>query len=79
MVYSAVFALYSVMEVLGLLPQEVRSAGVTLPALLKGYYGDEVCIQSQHTLRKVRIVDHNDLWCMFKWAESEHYALCIIM
>ena len=55
-VYSAVFALYSVMEVLGLLPQEVRSAGVTLPALLKGYYGDEVYIQSQHrycTFRKV--------------------------
>lgn len=42
--YSAVFALYSVMEVLGLMPQEVRSAGVTLPALFSTYYGDQVIL-----------------------------------
>lgn len=42
--YSAVFALYSVMEVLGLMPQEVRSAGVTLPALFTTYYGDQVIL-----------------------------------
>ena len=40
--YSAVFVLYSVMEVLGLMPQEVRSAGATLPALFVNYYGDQV-------------------------------------
>ena len=40
--YSVVFVLYSVMEVLGLMPQEVRSAGITLPALFANYYGDQV-------------------------------------
>ena len=41
-IYSAAFALYSMMEVLGLMPQEVRSAGITLTGLFNGYYGDQV-------------------------------------
>lgn len=40
--YSVVFLLYSIMEVLGLMPQEVRSAGITLSALFSRYYGDQV-------------------------------------
>ena len=40
--YTAVFSLYSVMEVLGLMPQEIRSAGLTLPAVLSSHYGDQV-------------------------------------
>ena len=42
MLYSAVFGLYSLMEVLGLMPQEVRSAGITLPAIFSALYGDQV-------------------------------------
>ena len=30
------------MEVLGLMPQEVRSAGITLPAIFSPLYGDQV-------------------------------------
>lgn len=44
--YTAVFGLYSLMEVLGLMPQEVRSAGITLPALFSRLYGDQVGIRS---------------------------------
>ena len=40
--YSAVFGIYSLMEVLGLMPQELRSAGITLPALFTSHYGDQV-------------------------------------
>ena len=40
--YTAAFALYSLMEVLGVMPQEFRNAGVTLPSLLSAYYGDQV-------------------------------------
>ena len=40
--YSSVFGLYSLMEVLGLMPQEVRSAGITLPAIFSPLYGDQV-------------------------------------
>ena len=42
--YSSVFGLYSLMEVLGLMPQEVRSAGITLPAIFSPLYGDQVGI-----------------------------------
>lgn len=42
MLYSVVFLLYSIMEVLGLMPQEVRSAGITLSTLFSRYYGDQV-------------------------------------
>ena len=51
--YSVVFLLYSTMEVLGLMPQEVRSAGITLSALPSRYYGDQVgCsfLNSAHVL-----------------------------
>ena len=40
--YTCVFVLYSLMDVLGLMPQELRSAGITLPALFARYYGDKV-------------------------------------
>ena len=42
MVYTAVFSLYSLMEVVGLMPQEIHSAGITLPSLFSSYYGDQV-------------------------------------
>ena len=42
LVYSGAFLLYSVMEVLGLMPQEVVSAGLTLPRLFSTYLGDPV-------------------------------------
>ena len=40
--YTCAFVLYSLMDVLGLMPQELRSAGVTLPTLFSRYYGDQV-------------------------------------
>ena len=44
--YTFVFVLYGLMDVLGLMPQELRSAGVTLPALFAWYYGDQVKVAS---------------------------------
>lgn len=41
-VYTAAFIIYSLMEVLGLMPQEVKSAGITLSGLFSKYYGDPV-------------------------------------
>ncbi len=40
--YTAGFLLYGTMEVLGILPQEIRSAGITLAMLFSRYYGDQV-------------------------------------
>ena len=40
--YTAVFLIYGSMEVLGLMPQELRSAGITLPSLLSRWFGDQV-------------------------------------
>ena len=40
--YTAVFLIYSSMEVLGIMPQELRSAGITLPSLLSRWFGDQV-------------------------------------
>ena len=42
--YTLVFGLYSIMEVLGLMPQEIKSAGITLPGLFSSYYGDPVSV-----------------------------------
>ena len=40
--YTIVFVLYGLMEVLGLMPQEVKSAGVTLSGLFGALCGDLV-------------------------------------
>ena len=40
--YTVLFTVYSILEVTGALPQEMRSAGLTLPALFSKYYGHEV-------------------------------------
>ena len=40
--YTILFVMYSILEITGALPQEMRSAGITLPALFSGYYGHEV-------------------------------------
>ena len=40
--YTILFVVYSILEITGALPQEMRSAGITLPALFSGYYGHEV-------------------------------------
>ncbi len=42
LVYTGIFLVYSAMEFLGLMPQEVKSAGLTLPALFSKLYGDIV-------------------------------------
>lgn len=53
MLYTCAFALYSLMDILGLMPQELRSAGVTLPALFSRYYGDQVSANRVPSLRIV--------------------------
>ena len=40
--YTLVFGFYSFLEVSGSLPQEIRSAGLTLTSLFSRYYGDQV-------------------------------------
>ena len=42
MLYTGAFLLYGAMEVLGLMPQELVSAGFTLPRLFAKYLGDPV-------------------------------------
>lgn len=42
LVYTVLFLAYSVLEITGALPQEVISAGLSLPSIFKKYYGDEV-------------------------------------
>jgi hypothetical protein len=41
-VYTGAFVVYGLMEVLGLMPQEIKSAGVTLSGILGPLYGDLV-------------------------------------
>ena len=40
--FTVFFLAYSLLEVMGLLPQEMRSAGLALPSLLSRFYGQEV-------------------------------------
>lgn len=42
LIYTGAFMLYGFMEVLGLMPQEIKSAGVTLTGLFGCFYGDLV-------------------------------------
>ena len=42
LLYTGAFLLYGVMEVVGLMPQELVSAGLTLPRLFAKYLGDPV-------------------------------------
>ena len=44
LLYTGAFLLYGVMEVVGLMPQELVSAGLTLPRLFAKYLGDPVSI-----------------------------------
>ena len=44
LVYTCAFLLYGAMEVLGLMPQELVSAGLTLPRLFAKYLGDPVSV-----------------------------------
>ena len=46
--YSAAFFIYGLMEVLGLMPQEISSAGITLPGLFAKYFGDPVSLSLSH-------------------------------
>ena len=41
-VYTLVFVGASLMEVMGMIPQEMKSAGITIEALFSKYFGDEV-------------------------------------
>ena len=43
LLYTVLFVLYSILEVTGTLPQELRSSGLTLGSVFSRYYGDEVC------------------------------------
>ena len=42
LLYTCAFVVYGTMEVLGLMPQELVSAGFTLPRLFSKYFGDPV-------------------------------------
>ena len=44
-VFTVFFLAYSLLEVTGLLPQEMRSAGLALPSLFSRFYGQEVSIR----------------------------------
>lgn len=42
-IYTGAFVVYGLVEVLGLMPQEVKSAGMTLTGIFGKFYGDMVC------------------------------------
>ena len=46
MLYSAAFIVYGLMDILGLMPQEISSAGITLPGLFSKYFGDPVSLNN---------------------------------
>ena len=41
-IYTVGFVVYGVMEVLGLMPQELISFGMTLPGIFGKFYGEPV-------------------------------------
>ncbi len=47
LLYTLSFVAYSLLEITGTLPQEIISAGLSLPSFFKKYYGDEVCVISK--------------------------------
>ncbi len=42
--YTSAFVVYGLMDVLGLMPQEISSAGLTIPQLFSKLFGDSVSI-----------------------------------
>ncbi len=42
-IYTLAFMIYGLMEVLGLMPQEITSSGLTLSGIFGKYHGDPVC------------------------------------
>ena len=58
-VYSGAFLIYSFMEVLGLMPQEVKSAGLALPAIFSKFYGDVVGIACNSRFQVIIIINYH--------------------
>ncbi|XP_064383296.1 transmembrane protein 129-like [Halichondria panicea] len=50
--YTAAFIAYGLMDVLGLMPQEISSAGLTLPGLFSKYFGDPSLDFTRYHLRR---------------------------
>ena len=50
LLYTAVFLFYAAMEVMGMMPQEMQSAGGTLSYMFASFYGDQV--SSQYSRRE---------------------------
>ena len=42
MLYTLLFVGVAVLEVMGMIPQEIKSAGITIEGMLSKYFGDEV-------------------------------------
>ena len=42
MLYTLVFVGVAFMEVMGMIPQEIKSSGITIEGMLSKYFGDEV-------------------------------------
>ena len=52
LLYTCAFVVYGAMEVLGLMPQELVSAGFTLPRLFSKYFGDPVSQYSTYLINR---------------------------
>ena len=42
MLYTLLFVGVAVLEVMGMIPQEIKSSGITIEGILSKYFGDEV-------------------------------------
>ena len=58
LLYTGVFVLYGVMEVMGLMPQELVSAGLTLPRLFSKYLGDPVSTSTNEYIDLYNLMSH---------------------
>ena len=42
MLYTLLFVGAAILEVMGMIPQEIKSSGITIEGILSKYFGDEV-------------------------------------
>lgn len=42
MLYTLLFVGAAVLEVMGMIPQEIKTSGITIEGMLSKYFGDEV-------------------------------------
>lgn len=58
MLYTLLFVGAAILEVMGMIPQEIKSSGITIESILSKYFGDEVRIREIKTVRAIFCFDY---------------------